>query len=285
MRTLDHLRVKDCAALLKHLLNRQNNHGVGPQVFAWKCFAEKQKGKGVVATPALISFDENDPRDNTPISPRHRPRPRPRRKDKGKKKHPVEDREDLFNDSGMETPSDVDWIFIDKQKGDKSSLDAQSSDDEDAGTPKAPPPRPGTRDDAREGQHDSEDEEDDEEAYPRRTATSGRRRLNKRAVLDSDDSDDDDLHSSRTRSSPPKETSGTVTTGPDTVPRTVKPVKRRRQEVDEADVIHEPRVRKESKRKLATAVTTVKAVKKPAARKLAARKPAASASKPIKKKI
>ncbi|KAF7987122.1 hypothetical protein HWV62_327 [Athelia sp. TMB] len=103
----DHLRVKPCATLLKHLLSRQVTHGVGPDTFAWKCFAQKMKGGAVVPAAALISFDRDDD-DGGALPPR--PKPRPARK--GKKKQMTPD-DSSADDSGMDTPPDCDWTLFD----------------------------------------------------------------------------------------------------------------------------------------------------------------------------
>ncbi|KAF7971662.1 hypothetical protein HWV62_20630 [Athelia sp. TMB] len=104
----DHLRVKPCATLLKHLLSRQVTHGAGPDTFAWKCFAQKTKGGAVVPVAALISFDRDD---NDAVALPPRPKPRPARKGKRKQTTPEDD--DSSDDSGMDTPPDCDWTLFD----------------------------------------------------------------------------------------------------------------------------------------------------------------------------
>lgn len=268
MKTLDHLRVKDCAALLKHLLDRQNKHGVGPRVFSWKCFAQKQRGKGIVATPALISFDDNEEQNTTQLSADAPLRPPPRHKGRGKRKQAGKECEGVSSDSGMETPPDVDWFDIDKNKSAKSPLDVQDSEDDDMDSPPPPPrtfpwmPKP-TRHADETPSHSGEDDDDEQANAPGGAAP--RRRRAKRNVLVESDSDAETIPEDQAT--------------PDE-PRTDKPVRGRRPEVDQADVLTVPRVRKESERMREAAQEMN--IRKPAGKKPAARKPAGkkAAAKP-----
>lgn len=123
--TPDHLKVKDCVSLLKHLFEREKLLGVGPDVFAWKAFVQKQKGGRVVAMPALISISQQDKDDATLL-----PRPRPRGKRKGKRKQPVQAPIVDFSDSGMDTPEDVDWRLADAHLSRISHSPSDSDDEE-----------------------------------------------------------------------------------------------------------------------------------------------------------
>lgn len=120
----NHLRVNPCATLLKHLLERQVKNGVGPDVFAWKCFAQKTK-EGVVPVAALISFDRDD--DDDAALP---PRPKPRTTRKGKKYQATPDEDDAADDSGMDTPPDCDWALFDATGAERVSPESESDDEE-----------------------------------------------------------------------------------------------------------------------------------------------------------
>lgn len=119
--TPDHLKIKDCVALLKHLLDREKSLGVCADVFAWKAFVQKQKGGAVIPTPALISSDQQHEDNALP------PPPRPRPKGKGKQKQTAPAPLDGGSDSGMETPDDVDWRLAGTNSGHKSP---SNSDDD-----------------------------------------------------------------------------------------------------------------------------------------------------------
>ncbi|KAF7964688.1 hypothetical protein HWV62_4175 [Athelia sp. TMB] len=120
--TPDHLRVKPCVELLTHLRKRQDDHGVGAKVFAWKAFCQKQRGGGIEVTPALIAFDQAD-EAGTALPPRPRPRPRA----KGKGKQVVQNPEESVSDSGMDTPAGHSWDAFDAGE---AGLDSSNSDSE-----------------------------------------------------------------------------------------------------------------------------------------------------------
>lgn len=242
----DHLRVRDCSALLKHLLARQKEHGVGPRVFSWKCFAQKEKGKGIVATPALIAFDDQDETDATALLAHSQLHPPTRRKGRGMRKQAGKGGEDIASDSGMESPSDVDWIDHDGQTVNKLPHDAQDSDEESI--------RSFNWMLAAQQRTISGAEGEPDDADLTRRQGSGRR---SRQVLDSDD-DPSDAEEVPTPGISP-----------------VKPTKKCREEVDPADVITAPRVRKESARVRDAAQAQLPAAAKRPAAKRPARKPAA----------
>lgn len=178
--TPDHLKVKDCVALLKHLLDRERSLGVGPDVFAWKAFAQRQKNGGVVPTPALISFNQQEA-DGAPLPSRPRPKP----KGKGKQKQTVPAPFDGNTDSGMDTPDDVDWRLAGPHSGRKSSVESDNDEGE-----------PGNSLDwmtqglplIRMPAIDSDDAETNEEHLHERSKRAGIRKT--KQVLSSDDDED-----------------------------------------------------------------------------------------------
>lgn len=260
--TPDHLRVKDCSALLKHLLARQKQHGVGPRVFSWKCFAQRQQGKGIVATPALISMNDDEEPDAAALLAHSQPRPPPRRKGSGKRKQAGKGGEDIFSDSGMQTPSDVDWIDLDGKNVNKSPQDAQDSDEESIQDLPVPP-RPFNWMPPGQQRTNPGAEEEPEEANLSRRAAPLRPRPPRRRVISSEDevglSDVEEV--------------------PTPGERPVKPPRRRRAEVDQADVITAPRVRKESARVKEAARANQQAAPKPAVKATAAKRSKAPGKK------
>lgn len=126
--TPDHMKVKACVTLLKHLQEREKSLGVGPDVFAWKAFVRRLKGGVVVPEPAVTSVDlQNEDFGPVPRRPRGRPA------GKGPRRHPPPAPIDGGADSGMSTPDDVDWRLAGADAGHKSLPESGSEDESDPG--------------------------------------------------------------------------------------------------------------------------------------------------------